>query len=243
MKPRILFFFMAISCAFIFNCSGVNTRIELDKSGIQYSRSQSSTKMIKGDKVAYELWIDDNKWEAYDARDAGFIDFRNMQGSQGTGLSYVLKHNSGESMAIIQEIGTPAGFGTLHKTLSESLSAGKGSIISEEIRTVNGRDVLYIKWMEDLGTSKIVWLSYYLSNRTGHLRLAGGTTEQLLAKYESDIIALLNGLVDPDLKIRTKIRPGDDIETKLSKLNKLLKNGLITQADYDKKKTELLEKF
>ncbi len=218
MKPRILFFFMAISSGFIFSCTGVNTLIELDKSGIQYSRPESSTKMIKGDKVAYELWIDKSKWEIYDAKDTGFIDFRNMQGSQGTGLSYVLKHNSGESMAVIQEVRMPAGFETLHKTLSESLSIGKGSIISEEIRTVNGSDVLYIKWMEDLGTSKIVWLSYYLSNRTGHMRLAGGTTMQLLAEYESDIIALLNGLVDPIFKIRPKISAEDDVETRLSKL-------------------------
>ncbi len=104
MKPIFFSFFMTISFGFVFSCTGVNTRIEIDKSDIQYSMPQASTKLIKGEKVDYELWVDKNKWEIYDSKDAVFIDFRNMQGSQGTGLSHVLKHNSGESMAIIQEI-------------------------------------------------------------------------------------------------------------------------------------------
>jgi hypothetical protein len=210
MKYRISFFFMAISFGFIFSCTGVNTRVEINKSGIQYSKPQASTKLIKGGKVDYELWVDKNKWEIYDSRDTVFIDFRNMLGSQGTGLSHVLRHNSGESMAIIQEIPTPADFEILHKTLSESLSMGKGSIVSEDIRRVNGSDILYIKWMEDLGTSKIVWLSYYLSNKTGHMRLAGGTTEDLFAEYESDIIDLLNGIDDSNLKPRPKFSAEED---------------------------------
>ena len=201
MKPIISFFFMAISFGFLFSCTGVNTQVEIDKSGIQYSKPQASTKFIKGEKVDYELWVDKTKWEIYDSSDTVFIDFKNMLGSQGTGLSHVLRHNSGESMAIIQEIRTSTDFEILHKTLSESLSTGKGSIVSEDIRRVNGSDILYIKWMEDLGTSKIVWLSYYLSNKTGHMRLAGGTTEDLSAEYESDITDLLNGLVDSNLKL------------------------------------------
>lgn len=204
MKPIIFSFFMTISFGFVFSCTGVNSQVELEKSGIQYSMPQASTKLIKGEKVDYELWVDKNKWEIYDSKDNVFIDFRNMLGSQGIGLSHVLRHNSGESMAIIQEIQTPTDFEILHKTLSESLSTGKGSIVSEDIRKVNDSDMLFIKWMEDLGTSKIVWLSYYLSNKSGHMRLACGTTEELLTEYESDIIDLLNGLVDSKLRPRKK---------------------------------------
>ena len=195
---------MTISFGFVFSCTGVNSQVELEKSGIQYSMPQASTKLIKGEKVDYELWVDKNKWEIYDSKDNVFIDFRNMLGSQGVGLSHVLRHNSGESMAIIQEIQTPTDFEILHKTLSESLSTGKGSIVSEDIRKVNDSDMLFIKWMENLGTSKIVWLSYYLSNKSGHMRLACGTTEELLTEYESDIIDLLNGLVDSKLRPRKK---------------------------------------
>lgn len=244
MKPIKLFIFIAISCGLILCCTGVNNRIDLANSDIQFSRPRSSTKMIKGGKVAFELWIDKNKWAVYDSKDAGFMDIRNMQGGRGAGLSHVLKHNSGESMAIIQEISTPANFKTLHKALSESLSLGIGRIIDEEIRSVNGSEVMFIKWIEDLGTSKIVWLSYYLSNKTGHMRLAGGTTENLLAKYESDIAELLNGLVDSESPISaTVVAEKEDIEKKLLQLKKLLKKGLITQADFDSKKAELLERF
>ena len=199
MKPKILFFFMVLSFGFIFGCTDVNTQVEIGKSGIQYSKPQDSTKLIKGEKVGYALWVDQNKWAVYDSNDTVFIDFRNMLGSQGTGLSHVLRHNSGESMAIIQEIQTATNFEILHKSLLESLSTGRGSIVSEDIRKVNGSDILYIKWLEDLGNSKIIWLSYYLSNNTGHMRLAAGTTEDLLAEYETDIIDLLNGLVDSNI--------------------------------------------
>ena len=243
MKPKILFFFVALSFGIIFSCTGVNTQVEIDKSDLQYSKPQDSTKLVKGEKIGYTLWVDKNKWDVYDSNDTVFIDFRNMLGSQGKGLSHVLRHNSGESMAIIQEIQTVTDFEILHKSLLESLSTGRGSIVSEDIRKVNGSDILYIKWMEDLGTSKIVWLSYYLSKKTGHMRLAGGTTEDLLTEYESDIIDLLNGLVDSNLKIRPKINAEEDIEKKLSKLNSLLKKGLITQEDYDRTKSQLLETF
>ena len=236
MKPKILFFFMAISFGFIFGCTGANTQVEIDKSDIQYSKPQASTKLVKGEKVQYELWVDNSKWEIYNSNDSVFKDFRNMLGNQGLGLSHVLRHHSGESMAIVQEIHTSADFEILHKALSESLSMGKGNIISEDIRKVNGSDILYIKWMEDLGTSKIVWLSYYLSKKSGHMRLAGGTTEDLLAEYESDIIDLLNGIVDSNLKMQPKMNAAESIEAKLSKLNSLLKKGLITQEDYAKKK-------
>ena len=243
MKPKILFFFLMSGCGFIFCCAGVNNRLDIEKSGIQYSRPHASTKLIKGNRVAYRLWVDSHKWQIYDANDREFIDFSNMQGDQGAGLSHVLKHRSGESMAVIQEIRTPADFGTLHKSLSESLSMGMGSILKEEIRTVNGKDVLFVKWMEDLGTSKIVWLSYYLSNGTGHMRLAGGTTEKLLTAYETDIVELLNGLVDSEGKMPPAVTAEEDIEKKLSKLKRLLKSGLITQQDYDTEKAELLENF
>jgi len=195
---------MALSFGFNFSCAGVNTQGEIGKSGIQYSKPQDSTKLIKGEKVDYALWVDQNKWDVYDSNDTVFIDFRNMLGSQGTGLSHVLRHNSGESMAITQEIQTATNFEILHKSLLESLSTGRGSIVSEDIRKVNGSEILYIKWMEDLGATKIIWLSYYLSNKTGHMRLACGTTEELLTKYESDIIDLLNGLVDFKSRPRKK---------------------------------------
>ena len=243
MRQSSIIFFVAISCVVLFSCAGANTQLDIGKSGVQYSSPRTSTGTIRGGNVAYQLWVDTNKWEIYGSDDAGFIDFQNMQRGRDTGLSHVLKHRSGECMAITQEIPKPADFGKLHKTLTESLAMRKGAVISEEIRTVNGSEMLYIKWIEDLGASKIVWMSYYLLNETGHMRLAVGTTEQLLATYESDMIDLLNGLANSDLRGSPAIVAEDDIESKLTQLQKLLKNGLITQKDYDKKKTELLRDF
>lgn len=243
MKPIVFFFCLVLSFGFFMCCSGAKNQVEIIKSETQYSRPQASTTLLKGDKVHFEVWVDKHKWEIYDSSDTVFVDFKNLLGSQGTGLSHVLRHHSGESMAIIQQINTHADFEILHQTLSQSLEQGKGSIISEDIRKVNGSDILFVKWKENLGTSQIVWLSYYLSNTSGHMRLAGGTTEDLLAEYESDIIDLLNGLADAKLKVSPNITADEDIESKLFKLNSLLKKGLITQEDYDKKKSELLATF
>ncbi len=243
MRPRSFIFLVAISCGILLSCAGANNRYDIAKSGIQYSSPPASTGMIRGGNVAYQLWVDISKWEIYGTDDAGFIDFQNMQSGRDTGLSHVLKHRSGECMAITQEIPKPADFEKLHKTLAESLAMRKGAVLSEDIRTVNGTDMLYIKWIEDLGASKIVWMSYYLLNETGHMRLAVGTTEQLLAPYESDMIDLLNGLANSSLHGAPALAAGDDVESKLTRLKKLLKNGLITQKDYDKKKAELLRDF
>ncbi len=227
MKPIVLFFCLVFSFGFFMCCSGAKNQVEISKSKTQYFRPQASTTLLKGDQVHFEVWVDNHKWEIFDSSDTVFVDFKNLLGSQGTGLSHVLRHHSGDSMAIIQQINTHADFEILHQTLSKSLEQGKGRIISEDIRTVNGSDILFVKWKENLGTSKIVWLSYYLSNTSGHMRLAGGTTEDLLAEYESDIFDLLNGLADAKLKVSPNITADEDIERKPFKYNGLLKKGLI----------------
>ena len=53
---------MAIGFGFFFSCSGVDTQVELEKSRIQYSKPQASTKLIKGVKVDYELWVVKINW-------------------------------------------------------------------------------------------------------------------------------------------------------------------------------------
>ena len=76
----------------------------------------------------------------------------------------------------------------LHKAASES------KIVKEEIRKVNGRDVLYMQIDASL---KEIFFSYYYyiyGDKQGVIQVIAFTTPAKQAVYEADIFDLLNGL-------------------------------------------------
>ena len=57
----------------IISCARTNSQIELVRSEIKYSKPQTATRIIVGEKVKYQLWFDKSKWKALGHKDPTFI--------------------------------------------------------------------------------------------------------------------------------------------------------------------------
>ncbi|MCG2779019.1 MAG: SHOCT domain-containing protein [Desulfobacterales bacterium] len=190
----------------------MNSQIELEKSGIQYSKPQTSTQLIKGEKVEYELWFNKNKWKVLDRDNPKYKIIKEEMKKNNIHVSHVLNDIFDEIRFMIQESRLPSSLEKLYNFNSKSIRIAGGHIISTDIRMVNGNDVLYIKFGLTIDSMNWIYLNYYFSNKTGTIRIVAGTIVGLFAEHESDMIDLLNGLADSNSELHPTI--SSQIETK-----------------------------
>ena len=195
MKSKLIYCVALIAVILVFSCTGMNSQVKLEKSGIQYWRPQSSNGSVAGKKVAYQLWFDKNKWRVLDHEDSTYKIMEEIAKKQNIHLSHVLNHISNEITAMIQDNRVPNFLEKIYNYNSKKIRYAGGHIINTDIRMVNGNDVLYIKYGATLDSVKWIYLNYFLSNKTGNTRVVAGTTEYLFAEHESEMLKLLNGML------------------------------------------------
>jgi len=232
----------AVVIAFIISCAGTNPPVNIERSEIKYSKSQTATRLIEGKKAEYQFWFNNNKWKLVDHENPLFKVVEAKAKEKNANVYYVLLHNSNEIAAAIEESRLNSSIENFYKYYSESIKGGGGDIIDKEIRLVNGSDALYIKSSTITDSIKYIILNYFLSTESGAINVIVSTSDNLFAEHESDMLNFLNGLVDPNL-ISQPTKRENDIESKLLKLKDLKDKGLITQEDYDKKKNKLLNSY
>lgn len=243
MKSKYLYFLLFFTTLLSFGCAVTESQIKIEKSGVSYFKPQNSTKFIKGEIVNYVLWYDENKWSVCDPKHPFYEFMKKGLQNQGQELGYVILSKSNEVVAIVgNESRITTSFESSYKFASELARRRGDHLISKEIRTVNGNDVLYMKTSFVIDSEKWVYLFYFYSNKAGSMSVMTHTPEKLFTKYEKDMFDLLNGLADSNSILQSSVNT-QDIENKLLKLETLLKKGLITSDDYEKKKTELLNSF
>jgi tetratricopeptide (TPR) repeat protein len=184
------------------SCYGMNSRITLQRSLIDYSKPQTSTERIKGEKVEYELWLNKTKWKNLDHENRNYKLLKRLMNNNNIYVSHVLNHISNAILCMIQEDETPVSLQDHHYDTLKSIRKGGGHIIDTEIRTVNGNDLLYIKYEATAKSTKWIYLKYSLSNKTGTTAIIAGTTEDLFPEHEADMFNLLNGLVAPNYEVK-----------------------------------------
>ena len=202
---RSMSFILAKLCAvvWIIGCTGMSPQLELEKSEIQYSKPQTSTHLIKGEIIKYDLWFDHDKWTVIDNEDPLFMALETFleKGNIQTKPTHLLTHKYDDyTMALIFE---EHGFMTnkeVFRYFSKLVGSDKNTqIISKEIRMVNGKDMLYMKFESNKNSTITTGLFYSFSNKTGSIGIAV-IKDFLNAELESEIIDLLNGLVVPGLE-------------------------------------------
>ena len=72
MRSIFIYCVTFVAAILVFSCTGMNSQVKLEKSGIQYWRPQSSNGSVAGKKVAYQLWFDKNKWRVLDHEDSTY---------------------------------------------------------------------------------------------------------------------------------------------------------------------------
>ena len=245
MKPKYIY--LAIISLTLCLCGCVESqKVVIAKSEINYVKPSTSKDVIQGEKVKYQLWYDKDKWDIIYKGHPWYKEIEGIMKNKRVINDRAIVHKSQELFCFVKEERIPSPFKTISTVVHSQMN-----IINEEIRKVNGQDVLYIKGYakrdDPPGTSNMIVLSYYLTNKSGTVTVSVSTGKNLISDYESEIFYLLNGLVDLSLEkpapTVVEKQTDDDIESKLIKLKNVQDKGLITQEDYDKSKDKLLNEY
>ncbi len=150
----------------------------------EYNKPSKSKKFLKGDKDAYGIWYDDKKWILQDSlptRDVTFA-FSHLGGE---GFALVIAERVELSRDKLKEIAL--------KNAKEVAPDIK--IVNEEIRKVNGYDVLMLQLKGTIEGVTFVYYSYYYTGKIGAVQFITYTSDNLFSEYRDDFEDLLNGLV------------------------------------------------
>lgn len=212
-----------ISMVVILNCDRPSNNIKIEKSKIQYLIPESSRGKIVGNRMRYELWYDMNKWMVYNRESDEFKKFtEGIIKNPDIYFSYIISNRSYEVTVMIDEAVVPVVYQQQYNDkLKRTQKAGQ-DLISADIRSVNGNDALCM-WS---GDKEMRAIEYIMSNKTGTVRVGATTSKNKFSEYESDMIDLLNGIVD-----RSDISDEDFEQQKLSPTADTYVNKGITHFD------------
>lgn len=137
-----------------------------------------------GKNGAYALWYDAKKWERARTKSSGDVDIElNRKNSEG--LFVTIFEQAEMPLASLKDVAIANA-----KNVSTEFK-----VVSEEMRTVNGKQVLCMKFNATSKGIKFTYLGYYYCYPGGTLQALAFTYESLFQEFEPDFSDLLNGLI------------------------------------------------
>ena len=146
------------------------------------TRPAAARTEFKAKYGGFSVWYDDTKWvQAAREDEEGRIEFK-------------LKRGDGYAVAIVEELSIP--IATLKELALENArsAAPDTKVIFEEMRTVNGKQVLCMRMDGTVKGIPFRYFGYYYGGKHGSIQLLTFTGTQIFAKYEQDFAEFLNGL-------------------------------------------------
>ena len=147
-----------------------------------HSRPESSTKLVKGKRGSFGIWLDEKKW-------------RVKRNSANWGAMFELTHANGDGYAqvIAGRIAIP--LETLRKVAIDNVNAVAEDVevVHEEKRTVNGTEILLMQINFTIQSIPSTYYSYYYTGKGGSIQFITYTGRDLFAEYKADFDDLLNG--------------------------------------------------
>lgn len=138
---------------------------------------------ISGAQVDYTIAYDSNKWTVAPA-------------TSNTDAEYEFEHVDGDVYAMVIPERITIEFDTLKElALDNALAvAPDAQVTFEEMRTVNGVEVLVMKTSGTMYGIAFEYYGYYYGGTAGTIQFIAYSSTDLVAEYNADITALLNGL-------------------------------------------------
>lgn len=147
-----------------------------------HSRPDSSTKLVKGKRGSFGIWLDAKKWRV--KRDPANAD-----------AMFELTHANGDGYALViaERIAMP--LETLRKVAIDNANAAAEDVevVHEEKRTVNGTEILLMQINGTIQSIPFTYYSYYYTGKGGSIQFITYTGSDLFAEYKADFEDLLNG--------------------------------------------------
>ena len=154
-----------------------NTKVSPD-----LNKPLSAKKLFKPEHGAFGIWYDETKWQ-----------LSTKAGEPGR-TEFSLRRGSGYAIAIVEELGIP--MATLKRVALANAkeAASDARITGEELRIVNGKEILCLKIEGTLEQIPFRYYGYYYGGKQGTIQLLTFTGQSLFEKYEQDFSDFLNGL-------------------------------------------------
>lgn len=138
--------------------------------------------VFKSPQGNFGIWYDHSKWELI------------PQLQDRTKFEFRFKRGTAHAIVIIEELHIPSA--TLIEIALENArkAAPDVRVISEEVRTVNNNEVLCMKFDASVRGIPFRYYGYYFGGKRGAIQLLTFSGQDIFAKYEQDLLELLNGL-------------------------------------------------
>jgi hypothetical protein len=158
--------------------------LQIPRSPTRYTIPESANQLIVGQNDNFELWFDNTKWQISTNRSSPDAEVEFF-------------HVGGEVFAQIIAERVEFSLPTVRDFVLENLRSmdPNAEFKFEEIRTVNGREVLFVHSESSL--RGVTWwsLGYLHSGSRGSIQLFAFTSKNLFGEFESEMNEFLNGLV------------------------------------------------
>lgn len=149
-----------------------------------FTKPKTSTFLLKSKKNRSAFWINPDKWL-----------FKPSSKNTDAEYSLQLKGKDLYGLVIAEEVEIPME-SLIEIALENAKSAGPDiHITKKEYRIVNGNKVIYMEMSGTIQGMKLTYLGYYYSDTSGTTQFLTYTASNLVNKYRTEIIELLNGFV------------------------------------------------
>ena len=172
-------------------CSDSNSTETIEKSNINYQKSDNSNQVLKGNRVEYELWYDGDQWQFNQKNDPA----ADTSAAKSKNRNRLLTHTSKDVFVSIDETHEIMSYNESFKHYAKWIKLQGGKILDKEIRRVNGSDILFIESTIQSDGKPFVSLNYVLTNSSGGVSVTAAVADHLFDQHKADIFNLLNGLV------------------------------------------------
>lgn len=153
-----------------------------------YHRPRSANAYVAGATVPYGIWINPHTWHR-DADEPGQVVERHFT------------HASGEAWGAVIAEPTRLTFDYVKAFVLQSARKHMtdAEIVIQEKRVINGHEVMFLNIRGQHQASPLTYLNYYYVGDEGTVQVYTWTLQNLAAKYQQDMLNLLNGF---DIKLQ-----------------------------------------
>lgn len=155
-----------------------------DRNKKKFSKSSSSDFLLKSVKENFGVWLNKGKWDYQPSTINSFAE-------------YQFKHNAYEIYALMisEEVEVP--LLSLRDIALENAKAAttKFKLAEQELREVNGREVVMLQMNGVVQNLNISYLGYYYTNENGSVQLLTYCSSNLFKKRRAEMEEFLNGLI------------------------------------------------
>ena len=151
---------------------------------LEYTKSAGANRLFRGEHETYGMWIDDSIWKK---SVASFNPVAEMQFVRDGGEAY--------GMVIAERIEIPRE--TLRDFAVQYIrnQDPEATILKQEMRTVNGQDVLCIQIEATVNGIPVMYYSYQYTGPAGSIQVTTFTGQSLFEEYDDSMTEFLNGFV------------------------------------------------